>query len=155
MSPESQRYHIKRLALLSRILLLAPFVSLGVYIYMFFGKDIPSLNPHSLFERRNIDIIIRSGNRSDDFIKRENQWNDLRLRGGSVHGLSSTRIQWKSHGNAENVLREPLRKVFYANPESTVKERSANKTDNVSSPVYKLIEFGENASAPGKKYALT
>ena len=105
----AQRPLIHWLAVISRVLLLAPLVSLGVYVYVFFGSDVPKLNPRNvLVVPRIVNNNVGSSNTAD-VLQPDNQRNYLHPRRGDAHGLSESGSREVHGGNkdVENVHRGP------------------------------------------------
>ena len=146
----TQRLHTHCLAVVARVLLLAPLVSLCVYIYMFFGSDIARLNPRNIFVMRRI-----TNNQSVDttmVFHREATWNYRHLGRGINVGQSKVGPRGLSRDdvNVENVLREPARELVEADL-STFTKRLANVTTNGTQSAFKLIEFASSLNDPGKE----
>lgn len=146
--------------------MLAPLVSLGVYVYVFFGSDVPKLNPRNvLVVPRIVNNNVGSPNTAD-VLQPDNQRNYLHPRRGDAHGLSESGSRGVHGGNkdVENVLRGPesgSRGVYGGNKEvENVRRepaRAAVEVDarKVTKPlanrtVFKLIEFAASQNDPGK-----
>ena len=152
----NQRLHIHCLAVVARVLLLAPLVSLCVYIYMFFGSDIARLDP------RNILVVPRITNSNMASVDttmvfhREATWNYRHLGRGINVGQSKVGPRGMSRDdvNEENVLREPARELVDADL-STFTNRLTNVTTNGTQSVFKLIEFASSLNDPGKNVLMS